>query len=235
MGKEQTKSKKSNAKDDFVAGAESDKQFKRVLSLLSDWMKAGIVDVKVDTDGEVAFGLPDEMDELLGTQLPPGLAHDEVSSIIRNEIPALISASLEKKPERYLKRRLPEKFHEAIDVMIQRSLEAVEKLINKNLKERILLRRATMVYLLDDIQLTEGTYHLDLGKGKKVDVPHASLAFTFAKPGAGQVVVINANTGSASFISQDSIDVSVDLHKDDVKDLIKKLKTLPPWPHPKQW
>ena len=110
--------------------------------------------------------------------------------------------------------------------MVQRSLEAIEKLVNKNLKEIILLRRATTVYLLDDIQLTEGTYHIDLGKGKKVDVPHASLAFTFAKPGAGQILVMNTNMGSAGFRRQDSIDVSVDLHKDDVKDLIKKLKKI---------
>lgn len=226
MGKEQTKSKKSNANDDFVAGAESDKQFKKVLSLLCEWMKAGIVDVKVDVDGDVDFGLPDEMDELLGTQLPPGYAHDEVSAIIRSEIPALISGGLEKKPEQYLKFRLPEKFHERIDVMVQRSREAIKKLVNKNLKERILLRRAATAYLIEDIQLTKCTYHLELEKGEKVDVPHATLGFTFAKAGSGQVVVMDMHARSASFRRKDTVEVSVDLHKDDVKDLIKKLKEI---------
>ena len=107
MVKKQTKAKKTElkkSKEDFVPGVETDEQFEKVLSLLSKWINAGIVDVEVDTDGDVTFGLPGEMDELLGTQVPFGLKHKDVVSIITFEIPMLIGAGFSRKPKEWMKK-----------------------------------------------------------------------------------------------------------------------------------
>lgn len=227
MGKRPAKPKKEELKKkkkDFVPGSETEEQFEKVLSLLSDWMKAGIVDYELDADGDINFKLPGEMSELLGTQVPSELTHQHVAAIIRTEMPALISAGLGKEPERRLRFLIPEELHEKIDVMVQRSEKTVGMLINENLKERILLRQTTPCYVLDKIRSMESTYHIESEKGEKVNVPHLSLEFSFAKPRSGQMLVMNPKQRTISFSGKDDIKVTADLHKDDIKDLIKMLK-----------
>ncbi len=231
MGKKPTKSKKKElekGKEEFLPGAESEEQFEKVLSLLSEWRKAGIVDFELDADGSVDFSLPSEMSELLGTQVPRGLTHKNVVGIIRREIPVLISAGLGKMPEERLRSLLPEKLHEKIDVMVKRSEKVINMLdgIDKGLKERILLRQATPCYIVDEIHSMTATYHIESDKGEKIDVPHLSLEFTFAKPRSGQMLVINPKERSISFSRKDDVKVTVDLHRDDIKDLIKKLNRI---------
>lgn len=229
MGKGPKKSKKADTKEekkDFVPGTETEEQFEKVLSLLSDWMKAGIVDFELDTDGDIKFNLPGEMSKLLGTQVPRDLTHKKVVAIIRTEIPPLISAGLGKESELRLRFLMPEELHEKIDVMVKRSKKTVGTLINENLKARILLRQATPCYVVDKIQSMESTYHIESGKGEKVNVHHLSLEFSFAKPRSGQMLVIDPKEGGISFSRKDDIKVTVDLHRDDMKDLIKKLKEI---------
>ncbi len=229
MGKGPKKSKKADLKEekkDFVPGTETGDQFGKVLSLLSEWMKAGIIDFDLDPDGDIDFKLPSEMSDLLGTQIPSDLTHKNVVAIIRNEIPALISAGLEKKPEQRLRYLLPEELHEKIDVMVERSAKTVKILVDKNLKERILLRQATPVYVVDEIRSIASTYHIELEKGEKVDVPYLSIEFTLAKPRSGHMLVLNPKERSAIFSRKDDIKVTVELHRDDLKDLIKKLKDI---------
>ena len=229
MGKGPKKSKKVDMKEekkDFVPGTETEEQFEKVLSLLSDWIKAGIVDFELDTDGDIKFNLPGEMSKLLGTQAPRDLTHKKIFAIIRNEIPPLISVGLGKESERRLRFLMPEELHEKIDVMVKRSKKTVGTLINENLKARILLRQATPCYVVDEIHSMTATYHIKSEKGEKVNVPHLSLELSFAKPRSAQMLVMNPKEGSISFSRKDDIKVTVDLHRDDMKDLIKKLNKI---------
>jgi len=229
MGKEQTKPKKvesNKEKKDFLPGSETEEQFESVLSLLSNWMKADIVDVDMDTDGDIRFDLPSEMRDLLGTQTPSDLVHENVIAIIRDEIPLLISASFEKKPEQRLKHLLPEKLYEKIDLMVKRSEKAVSALLNKKLKERMLLRRTTRSYIVDQIKSMKSTYHVETSKGEKFDVPHLSLEFIFVKPGSGRTLVMNPKESTIRLTPEDNVKVTVDLHQDDIRDLVKELKKI---------
>lgn len=228
MGKRPTKSKKEElekGKEDFVAGTETEEQFEKVLALLSEWIKAGIVDVKVDTDGDVNFDLPSEMSKLLGTQVPRDLTHKKVVAIIRTEIPALISAGLGKEPERRLRSLLPEELRKKIDVMVKRSEASVESLVDKDLKERILLRRTTPGYVVDEVRMTLGTYYVE-GEKRKTEVPHLLLEISLARPQSSRMLVVGLDQHRMSFSRQDDMRVAIDLHKDDLKDLIKKLNKI---------
>ncbi len=229
MGKKQTKGKKTElrkVKDDFIPGAETEEQFEKVLSLLSEWIKAGIVDVKVDTDGDVIFGLPGEMGDLLGTQVPHGLKHRDVVSIIKSEIPTLIGAGISRKPKQWIERRLPEKLSDKIDVMTKRVDKATECLVNENLTKRVLLRKASPAYVVDEINWNSGTYHIESEGKEKVDIPHVSLEIKFARPRSGRMMMIRTDEHSISFARGDDISVTLDLHKDDIMDLIKKLREI---------
>jgi hypothetical protein len=229
MAKRQIKSKKARhqkEREDFIPGTETDEQFEKVLSLLSEWIKAGIVSVSVDVEGDVAFELPREMDKLLKIQAPPDLTHKKVVAIIRGEIPALISVGLAKDPEHRLMHVMPEKLHKKINIMIKRSEKTIDALINKNLKERIFLRRATPAYVVDAIQSVESTYHVESKKGEKIDVPFISLELTLARPHSEQMFALNPLERTVGFTRKDDARVTIDLHKDDIKDLIQKLQKI---------
>ena len=225
MGKEQTKAKKTKVEKqekDFMPGAETEAQFDKVLSLLSQWMKAGIVSASVDVDGDVTFELPREMEKLLKTQVPRDLSHDKVRSIIRSEIPALIDAGLRRNPEQVLRLGVPEKLH----TMVKRSEKAVNSLVDGTLKERIMLRRRTTGYVLDDIESIQSTYHVEAEKGQRINVPFVSLELAFAKPRSGFVLTVNPRERVMSASRKDEITVTLALHKDDIKELIQKLQKI---------
>jgi len=229
MGKGPKKSKKADMKEekkDFVPGTETEEQFEKVLSLLSDWMKAGIVDFELDTDGDTQFNLPGEMSKLLGTQVPRDLTHKKVAAIIRTEIPALISAGLAKNPRQQLSDRMPEVLREKIGVLLKRVEASVEKLVDKDLKERILLRRTTPGYVIDEVRVIPGTYYVETGNKKKTEVPHLLLEISLERPQSGRMLVVGPDLRRMSFSRMDDMRVAVDLHKDDLKNLIEKLKEI---------
>ena len=229
MGKKQTKTKKTKVEKqekDFMPGTETEDQFDKVLSLLSQWMKAGIVSVSVDVDGDVTFVLPREMDKLLETQVPRDLPHKKVRAIIRGEIPALIDAGLRKNPEQALRFGVPEKLHEKINTMVKRSEKAVNSLVDRPLKERIILRRTTTGYVLDDIESIQSTYHVEAEKGERIDVPFVSLELAFAKPRSGFMVSLSPRERVITAVRKDEVRVILNMHKDDLGDLIQKLSKI---------
>jgi hypothetical protein len=211
----------------FLPGQETEEQFSVVLPRLSEWMKAGIVDLEIDADGDVCFELPSEMAKLLGTELPAGLTGDEVRGIVQKEVPALLSSRLKSDPKEWLETVLPKRLHGKIDTMVERSKEAFSLLVDKNLKERLLLRKATPAYVSPSIrQVVMTTYHVESGEGEKVDVPVACLEFRFTKPRSGYAFEINLTEPRVVTSRKDDIKVAADLHKDDIDDLIKKLKKI---------
>lgn len=229
MGKEQIKTKKAVIKGqekDFMPGMETEEQFDKVLSLLSQWMKAGIVSISVDVDGDVTFELPREMEKLLETQVPRDLTHGKVRAIIHSEISALVDAGLRKNPEQALRLGLPEELHEQIDTLLKRSQKAISSLVDRSLKERIMLRRTTKGYVLDDIESVQSTYHVETGKGQRINVPFVSLELAFAKPRSGYMFSLSPRERAFTAIRQEELTITVDLHKDDIKDLIQKLEKI---------
>ena len=226
MAKKQTTTKKSKIEKeekDFMPGSETEDQFDKVLSLLSQWMKAGIVSVSVDVDGDITFELPREMEKLLETQVPRDLTHEKVSAIIRNEMPALIDAGLRKNPEQALRSGVPEKLYEIIGTMVKRSEKAVASLVGRPLKERIMLRRTTTGYVIDDIESIQSTYHVDAEKGERIDVPFVSLELTFAKPRSGYMFSLSPRERAFTTVRKDELRVIFNMHKDDLSDFIQKL------------
>ena len=223
--KSKTKKKKIERQEkEFILGTETEEQFEKVLSLLSQWIKAGIVSLKVDVDGDVNFELPKEMDKLLETQVPKDLTHKKVTGIIRSEIPQLITAGFGKEKEQILAFGMHEKLK--INNMLKRSEKAVDRLVDKNLKERIMLRRTTPGYILDEIKSIESSYHVESKKGKKVDIKFISLEFFLAKPRSGVMVEFNPMERTMRIARKDDFRVMVELHRDEIKDLIKKLREI---------
>ena len=212
--------------DEFVPGTESDEDFGKVLSLLSKWLKDGIVELKVDSDGDVEFVLPREMRDLFQKEMPPGLTDSQVVRIIRTEIPALVSAGFSKDSMGYLRYRLPESLHDKLGDMVGRSKRAVDVLLDSELRERILLRRTTLGYVIREIRSLSGSYEAMLGKDGKAKVPFTTLEFCFVRPHAGVAITVDPREGIATIDPKDEIKVRADLHKEDIKALVRDLTKL---------
>lgn len=212
---------------DFIPGTESDEDFDKVLSLLSGWLSAGVVYADLDSDGDVVFELPEEMRDLFGAEIPTGLTREQVVRIIRTEIPALIGAGLAENPKQYLRFHIPERLHERLDVFMERSRRAVESLVSKELKERVLLRRTTLHHIIQEIRSVSGTYESVSGKGVKETLPFKAVEFIFARPrAAASMVLMDPQEGIVGFSPRDVMQVRVDLHKDDIKALVRDLTEL---------
>ncbi len=211
----------------FIPGKETEEQFEQVLNLLSEWIKAGLVEIDVDTDGDVNFTLPDEMEELLETQIPEELTRRNVEEIIALEIPVIIAAGLSSNKKNMLRRRIPEELEENFDVLLERSKKAVDKLISKEIKERVLLRRATSSYVIENIRWKKGTYHIEENeKGKEIDVPYVSMEMNLSRPHSYYTIALNPIQGTGGIKKSDDIAVTLDLHIDDIKNTIKKLNDI---------
>lgn len=210
-------------KKEFIPGQESKEQFDKVVSLLLGWIKAGIVIVGVDSDGDIDFDLPEEMNELLKKEMPPELTKEQIIGIIRVEIRILLSSALSGNPKYALKNQLPEKLSENIDDMLARANNLVERLVDKNLKERILLRKTSSAYIVKNVNWNLSTYHIKQDKNKKTDVPYVSLKIDFTKPSSGRIATLYLDDQTMSISKGDDIGVVLELHRDDIKDLRKKI------------
>jgi hypothetical protein len=222
-------SKKAPAQGaEFIPGAESDEDFQKVLVLLTGWVNAGVVHAEIDPDGDVTFKLPGEMRDLFGAETPSGLKSQHVLGIIRIEIPSLIGAGLAENPKRYLMNRIPEDLHERLDALVQRSQKVVTSLVSKDLKERILLRRTTLSYVVKEIQAISGSYVSRSSSGEKANLPFTSVEFTFVRPRSPRTAVFTPEGESMLFAvgQKDEIQVRVDLHRDDIKLLVEDLTGL---------
>jgi hypothetical protein len=213
-------------KDEFVPGTESEEDFEKVLSLLSKWVKGGIVEIDLDPDGDVEFVLPREMRDLFEKEMPRGLKEAQVAKIIRTEIPALVSAGFSKDARNYLRFRLPSNLHGRLDDMAERAQKAVRVLIDRTLKERMLLRRTTLGYVIGSVQSLSGSYESLGGKDEKLNIPFVTLEFSFVRPRAGVTLAMDPSEGVTIVGRKDEINVRVDLHREDVKTLVKDLTKL---------
>lgn len=214
-------------KDDFVPGTESNEDFDTVLSLLSGWIRAGIVDVDVDWEGDIEFEIPGEMRDLLGKEIPSRLRKQHVLRIIHTEVPWLVAAGLRKRTREYLKVRLPETLRDRLDDLVKRSEKAVATVVSGELRERILLRRTTLGYVIREIRSISGSYESDSDGDGRTSLPFTTVEFTFAKPrNRGSLLQFDPHTGTGRLVSADQIQVGVDLHREDIKSLVKELTKL---------
>lgn len=229
MGKKQTKTKKhkiEKKEKDFMPGTETEEQFEKIISLLSKWIKAGIVSIDVDVDGDISFELPREMDKLLEAQVPRDLGYKKVHEIITQEITFLIDAGLRKNTEKAIMSTMPKKLHEKMDIMMKRCEKAVTNLVDRSLKERIMLRRTTPGYVIEGIRSIESTYNVEEKEGEQIKVPFISLELTFAQPRSGYVFSLNPVEQKFSASRKDEVKITLDLHKEDMKDFIEKLNSI---------
>ena len=209
---------------EFLAGTESDEQFGQVVSLLAEWLDAGIVEIELDNDGDIRFKLPKEMDELLKAPIDIDLPKENILKIIKNEIPALVAAAVDDNPKQRLIVMLPDELHSKIDEVVSRCEEVSSKIISDKMKQRILLRKVTKGFIIGDIQTQPGTYHVRTKVGQSIDVPYISMEFVFSRPSSGQMMTINPRDRSVRFEKTDDIKVTVDMHKEDIAYLVEELK-----------
>lgn len=232
MDKRQTKSKKPELKQEekvFVAGAETEEQFEKVLKLLKKWVSAGIVDVRVDEDGDVGFDLPEEVTTLSERERPRGLTDKHVRDIVEDEMPLLISSGLAPSPQRKIKRHMPDqliKTRSAMDMMVGRAKKAVANLVVGSIREKVLLKRESFGYVIDTLRGHASTKKLEANDGEEVEVPCVSLQINFVKAGAKRTLVLDPKTGGFGLERNDNVSVNLELHKEELKDFISGLQKL---------
>ncbi len=209
---------------EFVPGEESNEDFEKVLALLAGWVKAGIVDIDVTPDGKVKFELPAEMRDLFGGEIPRGLTEEQVLDIIQGEIPQLTVAAFVKRPLDFFRYRVPENLRGKLNDFVKRSEKTVKSLITQELKERILLRRTTLSYVMKEIRALSGSYESRSTTGEASNLPFTTVEFAFVRPRSGATMVLmDPGEGVVSLSPKDEIQVRVDFHVEDMKALVREL------------
>lgn len=216
-------------KEKFLPGTEREEEFDRVLSVLSEWVESKQVDIDVDLDGDIDISLPREPERLLSSTPIKDLPVENVVGIVEYEVPALLTAGLcdDVNVKEWLAKSLPEKLLENIDAMSGRSKKAMRALGSEELKQRLLLRKGTSGYAIQDILCKQKTYHHRGKDDKKVSIPHVTLEITFAKPRSRMMFGIDPLHRTAVTRRSEEVTVELDLHKRDFEKLIERLqKTL---------
>ncbi|MBN1818410.1 MAG: hypothetical protein JW828_13700 [Sedimentisphaerales bacterium] len=210
----------------FIPGVESEEQFDSVLNLLAGWINAGAVEIDIDSDGDIQFTLPDELNELMSTQLPKGLVYEQVQGIVKSEIEALLAAGQSNNPGRFIKRFVPDEVLERNPRLESRIEKAQQTLMTPILTDRVLLRKATTGFVLDDLSCKMMTYHIDSGNAGKRDIPCVSIEFSFVKPDSTPIYLVRSRGKSLGISRGDNMSVVLEMHKEDLKQLIEKLEQM---------
>jgi len=209
---------------EFLPGEESNGDFERVLALLAGWVKAGIVNIDVSPDGSVTFELPEEMRDLFGGEIPKGLTEQQVIEIIQVEIPLVTAAGFAKRPIDFFRYRVPESLREKVPDLVKRSEKAIASLVSRELKQRILLRRTTLGYVMKEVRAVSGSYEARSTTDEDSNLPFTAVEFVFVRPHAGStIVLVDPGEGAVSLGPKDEMQVRVDFHVEDIKALIREL------------
>jgi len=202
----------------FIPGSESLEVFGQIVSLLKKWLGAGIVKIEFETDGDVDFILPDDMEALLSTQLPAGLDFKKVRRIIKAEIRNLACSLFRPNPTRWLERILPDDLK--IESLSER-IVAVEQLLNEDIKKRVWLRKSSKNYVIDEISSNKCTLHK-----AGFDIPYLATEIVFSKPSTKFFLSVVPEGGPLEPARMDDEKIHLDLAKEDLKELIDKLNSL---------
>jgi hypothetical protein len=217
---------KEKKKEKFLPGTESEDQFDKVLSALSELINTSKVDIDLDLDGDIDISLHDKTESLLSSSLSKDLPAEDAVGIIEYEIPALLSASLSDNAKEWLIRSLPDKIIENMDSMIGRSKKVFKELGSEELKKRLLLRKGTNAYVVQDISCKQRTYHYRGKNKERINIPHVTLEIRFAKPRSRLMIGLDPEHRTVISRRSEEVTVELDLHKNDLEKLINDLSTI---------
>lgn len=201
----------------FVPGSESLEVFSKVVSLLKEWLGAGIVKVEVETNGDVDFVLPDDMEALLSTQMPSELDFKKVRRIIKAEIRVLACSSFRSNPIKWLERALDDLKIESLPERIKE----IDQLLSEDIKKRVWLRKSSKNYVVNEISFNKCTLHKS-----NFDIPYLAAEFTFSKPSANFILSFFPEGGPLEPARINDEKIHIDFAKEDLKELIDKLNSL---------
>lgn len=213
-------------KEKFLPGTESEEQFDRILSALSEWIDSRVVDIEVDLDGDIDINLPRESDKFLSSSKLKDLPTENVVGIVEYEIPGLLTGSLSDNVREWIVRSFPDKLLKNIEVMVERSKKVFRALGSEDLKQRSLLRKNTSAYVIEGISCRHGTYHHKRKNKEKIDVEYMTLEFTFTKPRSKMIFALDPDRRAMIGTRSEEVMISIDLHKKELEELIERLKKI---------
>ncbi len=193
-------------------------EFKKAVLITKDLISKKIVKVVVLSDELVDIRLDKQKFE---KEKIKEIDKEQLTSLLNREIPILITASLQKKPHMVLEAFLIEgEYDKDVKDMFDKKLALIkQELITPELKQRTLLKEISKNDILDELTWDISNKVHDLEKG-----PIDNLQFTTIKLVLNKGLFHNPFTSLAKNREQKS--VTIDLHLDDLEQLIDELSVL---------
>lgn len=212
-------------------GKEPREVFVSALVIAGDLLRSNELVIELDVDGRVDIVIDSKKIESIPKErFQQGLTSEHFAILLRTEIDSLVYAATYLDPIEGLREGVPsEALKEVGTQEFLWRLHEVEKiLVTNELKERAILRRATIGLVIKDINWQISVKKHDKSKGNVPDIPYACVSITYD---SAQSSGTSLRFGAKGMLLElptlrDPKQLTLNLHRADVDQTIKILTDL---------
>jgi hypothetical protein len=212
-------------------GKEPRKVFSVALALLKGLLDSKDLRVSVHGTDEVEFVINGEkLEAIPKDKFKDGLTREHFLTLIPTEFESLVKVATYSDPTRGLQNEIPSKILNEVgkEEFLWRFQQVKKELVPPNLEERVMLRRTSQGFVLQNVTWQVITKKHDQTRGKLSDIPCGCLSITYGSPQTN-LVSIRFGTKDRSVelpAIREPKQLMLELHQADVDELIENLKDL---------
>jgi len=227
------KTKKSSARKHKVPtpGKEPRKVFMAALTLLKELLDSKGLRVSLDGTGEIELIINGEnLEAIPKDKFKDGLTREHFLTLIPTEFESLVKVATYPDPTRGLQNEIPSKILNEVgkEEFLWRFQQVKKELVPSNLEERVMLRRTSQGFVLQNVTWQVITKKHDQTRGKLSDIPCGCLSITYGSPQTS-LSRVRFRTKSVSLelpTVREPNQLTLELHQADIEELIESLTDL---------
>lgn len=227
------KAKKTSTKKHKVPtpGEETRAVFSSALTIAKELLSLKGLRIGLDEDGDVEFTIySQKLDTIPKDKFKHGLTMEHFLVLIGTEIESLLKASTYVDPTRGIQKEIPPVVIKkvGVDEFLWRLHQVEKEIAPPDLKERITFRQTAQGFILKNVNWQVITKKHDQGRGKLSDITCACLSIAYSSPRTNLAPIrFGAKEMSVELPTvREPRQLSLELHKADVEELIETLKDL---------
>lgn len=212
-------------------GTESRKVFTAALVLAKDLLNSKGLWIKLDETGNAELVISGEkLEAIPKDKFKDGLTREYLLSLIATEFESLVKVTTYSEPTVGLQVEIPDEIlkEKGTDEFLWRLEEVKKELVPPNLKERVILRKTSQGFVLQNATWQVITKKHDQDRGKLSDIPCGCLSLTYSSLRSNPTLLrLGAKGVSVELPTvREPNRLTLELHHAEVEELIETLTDL---------
>ena len=212
-------------------GTESRKVFTAALVLAKDLLNSKGLWIKLDETGNAELVISGEkLEAIPKDKFKDGLTREYLLGLIATEFESLVKIATYSDPVVGLQIEIPDKIlkEKGTDEFLSRLEDVKKELVPANLKERVILRKTSQGFVLQNVTWQVIIKKHDQDRGKFSDIPCGCLSIRYGSPPSNLASISIQGEGRSMQLPavREPHRLTLELHQAEVEELIETLTDL---------